>query len=185
MRTCLIVAGVIVSVFVVLIVILIIVGISAVKPLLALQAKGSHFFTASVTAMAKDWKPSTLLNRAYPPFKAKLLKHDDAARLFAAYKLLGHLKHLGKPVGMVFSGLSPQYGNRTTGQFTDIGHFSKGRARIRMGIILNHKKWEIYSFTMYSNVFLPPAPKVNSLPTTMPKAPLKANAPAPATGPAQ
>lgn len=185
MRTCLIVIGVIASVLIVLIIILLIVGISAVKPLLALQARGNHFFTASVTAMAKDWNPQTLMNLANPEFKAQLSKNEKAARLFAAYKMLGHLQHLDKPVGLVFSGLSTQYGNRTTGQFTDTGHFSNGRARIRMGIILNHKQWQIYAFSMQSSVFLPPAPKSISGPTTAPKTPPKLAASTAASDPAQ
>lgn len=158
MRTCLIIVGVISSVIVALIIILAVLAYNAIKPMMALQKNAQQFFTTSVTAMAHQWKLQPLLDRATPGFKSRLSKKQFGKRLFIEYQKLGPLKHLGPPLGVVFSGLSTRYGNKTVGKFTDTGTFKNGRATISMKIIQAGKTWQIYSFAMSSNTFLPILP---------------------------
>jgi hypothetical protein len=170
MRTCLIIAGVLVSVFVVVVIVLVIIAAETFKPFLAMEKQSRQFVKTSITAMAEHWNPQTLVERASPKFQQQLLRHDKVARLFALYKKLGHLKRLDPPVGIVFSGMSTAYGSRTTGRYTDTAHFSNGKAHISMRIIRVGKKWQIYAFYMRSNAFLPAAPKSAAGPTTSPVA---------------
>ncbi len=164
MRTCLIIIGVISSIFIVVIIILAALAFNAVKPMLAMEKNARQFVTTSITAVTRHWQLQPLLNRAYPGYKAQLLKNDFGERLFIEYRKLGALKKLDPPIGVVFSGLSSQFGQKTTGQFTDTGTFKNGRATITVKLIKADKTWQIYSFSIISNAFLPVLPPTATLP---------------------
>ena len=164
MRTCLIIVGVISSIFVVLIIILAILAYNAIKPMMAMQKNAQQFVTTSITAVARDWQLKPLLNRAYPSYKDMLQKNDFGKRLFTEYRKLGPLKKLDPPIGVVFSGLSTKFGKKTTGKFTDIGSFKNGRATITLKLIKAGKTWQIYSFFISSNAFLPALPPTTTAP---------------------
>ncbi|MGC8559196.1 MAG: hypothetical protein ACP5O1_00790 [Phycisphaerae bacterium] len=164
MRTCLIIVGVISSIFVVLIIILAVLAYNAIKPMMAMQKNAQQFVTTSITAVARHWQLQPLLSRAYPGYKALLLKKDFGERLFTEYRKLGPLKKLDPPIGMVYSGLSTKFGKRTTGKFTDQGSFKNGRATINLKLIQVGKTWQIYSFFISSNAFLPALPPTATAP---------------------
>lgn len=152
MKTCLAIVG---GVGCLSIIIIIVVLAFFIAQAAYLEPGASAYIDRAVPAIVAHWDVQQLLNRATPALQQRVLRHRGKVnRLFMMFRELGHLKHLGSPTDYkIFT-----QNNVTTATFTVPAKFAKGAATVEIQLLRTGKTWEINSFHITSNVFLPLAP---------------------------
>ncbi|NNM89151.1 MAG: hypothetical protein HKL95_11620 [Phycisphaerae bacterium] len=120
-----------------------------------LEPGANAYIDGAVPAIVAHWDVQQLLDRATPTLQQRVLRHRRKVnRLFIMFRELGHLEHLGSPTDYkIFT-----KNNVTTATFTVPAEFEKGPATIEIQLLRTGKTWEINSFYITSNVFLPLTP---------------------------
>ena len=152
MKTCLAIVG---GVGCLSIIIIIVVLAFFIAQAAYLEPGASAYIERAVPAIVAHWDVQQLLNRATPALQQRVLRHRGKVnRLFMMFRELGHLKHLGSPTDYkIFT-----QNNVTTATFTVPAKFAKGAATVEIQLLRTDKTWEINSFHITSNVFLPLTP---------------------------
>ncbi|MHB1767439.1 MAG: hypothetical protein ACYCUV_06260 [Phycisphaerae bacterium] len=143
------------GIFAAMIVILIIVIAIAIPRAIKLEHKGAAYIQVAVPKIAKHWNPRELTDRASPGLLSSLRRHKQVDRLFALFRQLGTLRHLGKPKGSVYSGDFPGGGYEAVGNYTVQAEFAKGAATIDIQLYRTGGSWQINGFYINSSVLLP------------------------------
>jgi hypothetical protein len=143
-------------IFAVIVGIIVIAAAIFIPRTLKLDREATAYIQDAVPKIVTNWNSQELVDRATPELLAAKDTRDKIDRLFVMCQRLGSLKHLETPKGTVVSSAYTGTGMVTLGNYKAQAEFEKGEARIEIQLRRVGDTWQINSFYVFSDAFLPP-----------------------------